>query len=280
MTIRLAPSAGIPVGIEVDTAHFSGNHAEYVSVLAAYDTTSDADERVKQEAYTGWIELLGKRKCEASRRHAWVLPFQAEADHTGHLSNEITHVKLQMWPDGGIARFRLYGHAVPTLPEDKTQEVELSASLNGGVAVNWSDQHFGKASNILLPGRGVDMGDGWETARSREPGHRDWVVVRLGARGRVKRCVVDTMHFRGNFPRSCEIMGYNTKRDGKADGGDVEVSTSEEGWSVLGRVEKCDKDTEHEVHIAAAAEMVCTHVKLIIEPDGGVKRLRVFGERI
>ncbi|KAL2054306.1 hypothetical protein ABVK25_005447 [Lepraria finkii] len=176
-TIRLGPAAGIVKGVEIDTAFFDGNHAEEIEVWGTYEVGEGADERVKSPQYGGWKKVLGRRGCRASRRHAWKI----NSKEVG----KVTHVRLCMFPDGGIARFRLYGLAVPIWPSNPAEEVELSAAVMGGVAVAWSDQHFGQAGNLLLPGRGKDMGDGWETKRSRGVGHEDWVVVKLGARGRV-----------------------------------------------------------------------------------------------
>ncbi|KAG8528321.1 uncharacterized protein KY384_007238 [Bacidia gigantensis] len=237
-----------------------------------------ADERVCREGYMGWKEVLGRSKTEGGTRHAWVLPSSSQAggdrggEGRGVKEDVYTHVKLLMYPDGGIARFRLYGR--PVVPEVSTtglsgrgKEVELSAALNGGTVVDWSDQHFGHARNLLLPGRGKDMGDGWETKRSREKGHVDWVVVRLEARGKVGRVVVDTMHFRGNFPRGVRVLGTDEAEGNK-----------EEEWTELGKIEHCEKDKEHEILVEG--EKAVSLVKMIIEPDGGVKRLRVFGTRV
>jgi allantoicase len=115
-----------------------------------------------------------------------------------------THVKLAMFPDGGIARFRLFGMVVPVFP-DASITVDLAHVANGGLAVACSDQHFGRAGNLLLPGRGVDMGDGWETKRSRGGDHTDWVVVKLGVPGVIEKVVVDTAHFKGNFPKMVKV---------------------------------------------------------------------------
>jgi allantoicase len=116
-----------------------------------------------------------------------------------------------MYPDGGIARFRLFGTVVPVFPADKSQIVDLAHVANGGLAVAVSDQHFGKASNLLLPGRGIDMGDGWETTRSRGGDHVDWVVVRLGAEGTIEKAVVDTAHFKGNYPKMVKLEATNSQ---------------------------------------------------------------------
>lgn len=115
-----------------------------------------------------------------------------------------------MYPDGGIARFRLYGFVVPVFPKASIT-VDLAHVANGGLATAYSDQHFGRASNLLLPGRGVDMGDGWETKRSRRADHVDWVVVKLGAEGVIERAIVDTAHFKGNFPKMVKLEATNSK---------------------------------------------------------------------
>ena len=115
-----------------------------------------------------------------------------------------------MFPDGGIARFRVFGTVVPVFPESSTT-IDLAHVGNGGLTVAYSDQHFGKASNLLLPGRGMDMGDGWETRRSRGGDHCDWVVVKLGARGVIEKVVVDTAHFKGNFPKMVKVEATNSE---------------------------------------------------------------------
>jgi allantoicase len=187
-----------------------------------------------------------------------------------------------MYPDGGFARLRLYGHAIPPALPLSTEKTalpveELSSALLGGLALSASDQHYTPSSNIILPGRGKDMGDGWETARSRAPGHVDWAIFRLGLPGSVSKVVVDTKDFRGNFPRAVTVHGFV---EGKED-----PSHDNPGWVELVKGEKrCQADTEHIFEgndLAAGGEdtRVFTHVKLTLIPDGGVKRLRIFGRR-
>ncbi|KAL9131061.1 MAG: hypothetical protein Q9175_006864 [Cornicularia normoerica] len=266
VVLRLGPAAGIVMGVEADTAFFDGNHAESVEVWGTYETGEGADERVKEVGYQAWRPVLGKRGCGASRRQAWTV---------NEATREVTHVKLCMFPDGGIARFRLYGVVVPVWPKDESEEVELSSALMGGRVVGFSDEHFGKAGNLLMPGRGVDMGDGWETKRSRESGHSDWVVVRLGARGWVRSIMVDTMHFRGNFPQGVRVDGLDAE-------GEEVMSGDDERWVEVVGMQGCQKDKEHvfgERLVKSVEGRAFTHMKMTIIPDGGVKRLRVFGVR-
>lgn len=199
-----------------------------------------------------------------------------------------------MYPDGGIARLRVYGKVVPPpLPiavksgkEEKPLE-DLASALNGGVAIECSDQHFGVKSNLLLPGRGKDMGDGWETSRSRSKGHVDWVVIKLGLKGRtIEKVVVDTAHFRGNFPRAVKVEGWAIEGAKAALGMESEPQHDSQGWIDLIKGERpCKADIEHEFEgpelasDLALQDKVWTHVKLTMIPDGGVKRIRIFGRR-
>src|SRR5208282_2418357 len=110
-------------------------------------------------------------------------------------------VRLNIYPDGGVARFRVYGEARPDLARLKVSRapVDLASVVNGGQVVSASDMHFGSRHNLIMPGRAKNMGDGWETKRRRGPGH-DWAVVRLGAAGTIEKIEVDTNHFKGNYP--------------------------------------------------------------------------------
>ena len=248
--------------MEIDTAFFNGNEAPEISVEGVFETGEGAYERVRRLSEDGWREVLGRRACGPSRRHAW----RVES------GEPITHVRLRMYPDGGIARFRLYGTPVPVWPEDPETEVELSAAVMGGVAAACSDEHFGRAGNLLLPGRGKDMGDGWETKRSRQKGHTDWVVVRLGGRGEVGKLVVDTRHFIGNYPRGVRVEGCDI-----GEGSEWE----EAKWvEVLGeRKVGPDEEFVFEGGLTNVKGKAFTHMRLTILPDGGVKRFRVFGTR-
>lgn len=273
---------GVVEGIEIDTAHFSGNEAPAAAIDGCFLTQElVSGSGVEKEDYNGWKEIMSPQPCGPNRRQAW------KVHGTSVSEKEYTHLRLKMYPDGGIARLRIYGSAVPPpLPTAATDEKlpleELSSALNGGVAIACSDQHFGVKSNILLPGRGKDMGDGWETARSRTKGHTDWVVCRLGLKGgSIEKVVVDTKDFRGNFPRGVRVEGWLAT----SGNGDV-PSADAKGWLPLIKGEQpCLADTEH---VFESQELVqnrdlaghCwTHVKITIVPDGGVKRFRVFGRR-
>ncbi|KAI9761564.1 MAG: Allantoicase [Chaenotheca gracillima] len=276
--IRLGVASGQIAGVEVDTAFFNGNNAPEIAVQAgSCENDADADNKVlawgpgEHEEEGGWETVLDKQECGPSQRFAWKIP-------GGLTKKAYTHVRLCMYPDGGIARFRLFGRAVPVFPADENAVLDLAAAQNGGLAVACSDQHFGVISNLLLPGRGKDMGDGWETKRSRGKDHVDWVIVKLGAEGSLEKVVVDTAHFRGNFPRSVRVEGITWKDQ-------AEPTGDSKGWTPVLGVSKCGPDQEHHFDqeqlraSGVSEEQTFTHVKLVIIPDGGVKRFRVWGRR-
>ena len=176
-----------------------------------------------------------------------------------------------MYPDGGIARFRLFGQAVPVFPENRNALIDLASVLNGGVIASCSDQHFSSASYLLIPGRGKDMSNGWETKRSTVEGYEDWVIVRLGCRGIVSRIIVDTCHFRGNFPSEFKVDGIDWTAHG------APPADSKEWKEITGLQ---DGQGYQQLRYPCTLSTALTHIKLTIIPDGGVKRIRAFGQRL
>lgn len=276
----LGVASGRVQGVEIDTAFFDGNHAPEVSVQGCCLTSPDADEVVRDVGFTGWETIMPRVECGPSRVQAWRLDPPTQGTRKAY-----THIRLQMWPDGGIARFRLWGTVVPVLPSlsssdpnsTSSPEIDLAAAVNGALCISVSDQHFGKGSNLTLPGRGVDMGDGWETKRSRGV-HVDWAVIRLSGSGVIERVVVDTAHFRGNFPQKVQIYAALGRESG------LDVSADDhEAWTQILVPTPTGPDREHEYGLDMLDHVRGTrysHVKLVIIPDGGVKRLRVFGRPV
>ncbi|KAF5701188.1 allantoicase [Fusarium globosum] len=262
--IKLGVASGTIEGVEIDTAFFNGNHAPAISVEGVF--SQDDAKVVSWGGDRGeWETILGIQECGASQRFAWKLKTPSQKAYT--------HVRLNMYPDGGIARFRLYGHAVPVFPGDKDAIFDLAAAQNGGIAVSCSDEHFGTKDNLIIPGRGKDMGDGWETKRSRGKDHADFAIIKLGAPGYIENWVVDTAHFRGNYPQKVSIEGCEWTGHGDP----VADATA---WRVFVPPSKTGPDQEHEFESEEKEKKaLVTHVKLIMIPDGGVKRLRAFGKR-
>ena len=239
-------------GIDIDTSHFTGNYPPEASIEAYAGKDDPGDD-------AEWRELVARRPLEGDSHH--VIGF---ADDTVW-----SHLRLNIFPDGGVARLRVYGEIHKDWSDVGTDDlVDLAALVNGAKAVAWNDAHFGVPSNMLAPTRGANMGDGWETRRRREPGN-DWAVIALGHPGQVKRILVDTAFFKGNYPDRCSIEG--TAAETVGENGD------EDWFEVLPEV-KLQADAEHVFEAADISEHgPITHVRLNIYPDGGISRLRLFG---
>ncbi|CAE6430968.1 unnamed protein product [Rhizoctonia solani] len=256
--IRVGVPSGYIVGFDIDTAHFSGNEAPAASVQALF-----AEAREKPQADDArWEELLPKVDLGPSSRHLFRIPQTKEA---------YTHVKLNMYPDGGIARFRVYGLVAPIFPADAYAPLDLASVFSGARVVFTSDQHFGVGPNLLLPGRGKDMGDGWETRRSRAPGHKDWVIIRLGDSGTLEQTEIDTAYFKGNFPESCTMHAICSN--------EVIPHEPDENWTCILPKQKLGPHRRHFFQLENVIGRIYTHVKFTIYPDGGVKRVRIIGTR-
>ncbi|AUN93749.1 allantoicase [Pseudazoarcus pumilus] len=254
--VRLA-GRGTIRGFDIDTSHFTGNYAPAVSIEAT------CTEREEPGDDATWTEVLPLTALAGNRHH--LLECLA--------GGEWTHLRVHIFPDGGIARLRVYGVFCSAIREAAADAlVDLAALTNGARPVAWNDSHFGSVENLLLPGRGVDMGDGWETRRRREPGH-DWCIVALAAPGEIERIEIDTAHFKGNFPDRCSVQAACI-----ADGGTpASLVAQSMFWPVLLPESPLSADAEHAFASTVARIGPVTHVRLNIIPDGGVSRLRVWG---
>ena len=254
--IRLGVPGSIK-GVDIDTSFFTGNFPPSASIDGCFVAEGEPNDD------TQWTEVLSS------------VELQGNSHHYHEISDErpYTHLRLNIYPDGGVARLRVYG--IPFrdwAKQNPDEQVDLAAALNGGRALACSDEHFGRMSNILNPGRGANMGDGWETGRRRTPGN-DWVIVALGHAGIVEKIVVDTLHFKGNYPESCNIQAAFVKG-----GTDSQIATQSLYWRELLPSQKLQMHNEH-TFIEQIRELgPITHVRLNIFPDGGVSRLRLFGK--
>ncbi|KAJ2307227.1 Allantoicase [Coemansia sp. RSA 2705] len=247
--------AGAIFGFDVDTSHFTGNHAPVVSIEAA-----NASEEEVRAGKAQFSEILPKVDMNPGSHHYFVYEAPTAA---------YTHLRVNNYPDGGIARLRVYGQVVPqALTASSNGLIDLAFVGNGGRAVACSNQHFCSPSNLVLPGRGKTMGDGWETRRSRTPGHNDWAILKLGVRGCIDKIEIDTRHFCGNYPPKVTMHATVSDED---------VPASDAKWTeVLGAV-PTTADSQHVFDTTGARDEAFTHVKFTMYPDGGVKRIRVYG---
>jgi allantoicase len=253
--LRLAAPSTL-VALDIDTRYFTGNYPPYASVQACR-INGDPD------ASTPWTELLARSALNGDQHNFFEL-------QPGGIW---THLKLNIYPDGGVARFRVYGGVYRDWAHTTgTESLDLAAALNGGMALACSDEHYGSMGNLLLPGRGVSMADGWETRRRRGPGY-DWVILRLGHRGRIQRVDIDTAHYKGNYPHQVSIQGALLGPDGDAD-----LSSQCLTWPALLELQYLQADSVHRFSAELRDLGPISHVRVNIHPDGGLSRVRVFGQ--
>jgi len=255
--IRLGLS-GIIHGVVVDTSFFRGNFPSHCSLEAC---AVDGQPNVEQllDAEIEWIEILSLSELEGDSQNRFAIDFP----------QRVTHLRLKIYPDGGVARLRVYGEVAPDWEalRRRESEIDLAAVENGGTVLEASDMFFGHKHNLIMPGLAQDMSDGWETKRRRGAGY-DWCVVKLGSTGTIKRVEVDTSHFKGNYPESCSIEVCRTDNNANFDALD---------WQELLPNSKLQAHTRH-VYVDEIKNCgIVTHVRFNIFPDGGVSRLRLYG---
>jgi allantoicase len=254
---------GIIRGIVVDTSFFTGNYPERFSMegcdLGEHRPYADEKSGLRSEK-TKWFRIFPETQLKGDSRN----PFAVQ--HGGRF----THLRFKIYPDGGVARLRVHGEAVPGAARFARAEIDLVAAENGGSVVVSSDQFYGAPRNLLMPYRAKNMGDGWETKRRRGPGH-DWVILKLGAPGTIHRVEVDTAHFKGNYPDSCALQAAS------AESAVIDASNASLlNWEELLSDTKLKANHRH-VFTKLQHPGVATHVRFQIFPDGGVSRLRLFG---
>ena len=241
---------GIIHGLDIDTSHFTGNYPPHAS-LEACSANVDVPE-------DGWVEIVPRIELAGNSHH-----YLDVRDDTVR-----THVRMHIYPDGGVARLRIFGEIRANF-SDVDGFVDLAAVGHGGRAIACSDEHYGSMQNLLAPGRGINMGDGWETARRRGPGN-DWVIIALGQPGIIERAEIDTAHFKGNYPDRVSLEG------GVFDSDEAAVNSSD-GWQTLLPEEKLKMDQQHYFEGLQPIGAV-SHVRVAIFPDGGISRVRLFGQ--
>ncbi len=241
---------GVIHGLDIDTSHFTGNYPPHASVEAC-----SANVDVPED---GWVEIVRRIELAGNSHH-----YLDVRDDTVR-----THVRLHIYPDGGVARLRVFGEIRADFT-DVDGFVDLAAVGHGGRAIACSDEHYGSMQNLLAPGRGVNMGDGWETARRRGPGN-DWVIIALGQPGVIERAEIDTAHFKGNYPDRVSLEG------GVFDNDEAAVNSSKQ-WQTLLPEEKLKMDQQHYFEDLQPIGTV-SHVRVSIYPDGGISRVRLFGQ--
>lgn len=252
--VRLG-APGLVRGVVIDTSFFTGNYPEQASIDACALGDNASVEGITSGA-VHWDSLLSQSDLKGNAINEFEIKDQRR---------RVTHLRLNIFPDGGVARLRVYGEVVPDA-DVFSREADLAAMENGAFVESCSDMHYGHRQNLILPGRSTHMGDGWETKRRRGPGH-DWSIIRLARRGTIARIELDTDHFKGNAPGRC-MLEY-------ADAGDGEFKADKADWKEMMPETPLEPHMRHKWY--EFDSQPATHVRLNIYPDGGVARLRLFG---
>lgn len=254
---------GVIHGFDVWTAHFKGNYPEHCSLEACVaEGNPDVTELLSDK--TRWVELVPHSRLQGDSHNYF----------STHSLLRWTHIRLNIYPDGGVARLRVYGKACPDWSHlDENDVIELSSLHNGGEVLLCNDMFFSPKENLILPTTAAHMGEGWETRRRREPGH-DWAIVRLGATGKISSIEVDTAHFKGNYPDACSIDGCLLEEDVPAD---FLASRSIAWHEIMAPVKLQAHTLQRFESVLKNTDQYYSHIRLNIFPDGGISRLRIWG---
>jgi allantoicase len=246
--------AGVVEAVVVDTAHFRGNYPD------AFELEGCVSEGAPPTEDAVWFPLHPRTplRGDAFQRFDVEVPRRA------------THVRFSIVPDGGVARLRILGRGVPDLHRaaDAAGRLDLAAAINGGRAVACSDEFFSSPHNLVMVGDARSMADGWETKRRRGPGE-DWAIITLAATGTVERLEVDTTHFKGNYPDRIVVEAADDHAAALAG------TVPDAAWTTLLPPTPLQPHLRHVFDVAERVE--ATHLRLRVQPDGGVARLRAFG---
>ncbi|XP_063977668.1 allantoicase-like [Diachasmimorpha longicaudata] len=281
-------------GFCVDTAYFTGNYAPRISIQAARLSDDDVKlfpkrcrklgsaataqesqevSRLKTEDWETIVPMTELGSGYPETRHNYIASSSTSA---------WTHLRLNLFPDGGVARLRVYG-TICSNPLNPDALTDLVAQENGGICEHYSNAHYGHPRNIIRPGRGINMADGWETARRLDrppiievdrsgilqvPGN-EWAVFKLAHIGIIDSIIIDTTHFKGNFPDNAKVEGTLINSDD---------DKTHSRWKTILSTKKL---SAHKPHVYACEDLdwhgPVSHVRLTIAPDGGISRFRIFG---
>ena len=244
--------------VDIDTSYFSGNHPTKVSMQACFSKKNIPNKNSK------WTTILKKQSTKANSHHFF------------NIKNKsiFSHIKLNIFPDGGVARLRVYG-TIENKKKFGKKILNLTSLLNGATPIVCNNEHFGRAENILAPGIGKNMGDGWETRRSRGKNF-DWLIIKCATAGRVSKIQIDTHHFKGNYPDKCSLQAayINSKISNKS------IVNSSKKWKLLLNKVKLNAHKKHNFQNKLMKNKKVNYVRINIFPDGGISRIRMFGKAV
>jgi len=244
--------------VDIDTTHFSGNQPMYASLEACQNNK-------KLNSNSKWSKILNYKKLGPNKNHKFSIKNKSI----------FTHVKLNIYPDGGVARLRLYGEIETKNINYGSKTVNLTSMLNGASIVGCNNEHFGRAENVLSPGKGKNMGDGWETRRSRGKNF-DWLIIKMGRTGKINKIEIDTHHFKGNYPDRCSVQGIFIPK--KLSNNSIVKKSNK--WKTLVNKAKLHPHKKHNFKIKTPKTNKVNYIRINIYPDGGISRIRTFGKVI
>ena len=244
--------------VDVDTSHFNGNQPSMISLEGCYSKSKDIKD-------LKWKILINKKKTKPDSHHI----FNTSS------KTVFTHIKLNIFPDGGVARLRLYGSLSKENNKFGNKTINLASLLNGASVIACNNEHFGKAENILAPGKAKNMGDGWETRRRRDKGF-DWLILNPINGKKIDKIEISTHHFKGNFPSHCSLQA--TFVPNKKSPPSIVKSSSK--WKFLLHKVNLSANKTHVFKNILMKNEKINLIKINIFPDGGISRFRIFGKAI
>ena len=241
--------------VDIDTTHFNGNQPTYASVDGCFSKN-------KPNKNTKWFKVFSKKKLGPNKNHNF-------ASKNRSIFN---YIRLNIFPDGGVARIRLYGKINMENINLNKKNINLTSVLNGASIIGCNNEHFGRAENIIAPGKAKNMGDGWETRRSRGKNF-DWLIIKFGKSGLIKKLEIDTHHFKGNYPDTCSIQTANIVKNVS---NNFIVKNSKK-WKYILNKSKLSANKKHVFKKFLLRRNKENLMKINIYPDGGISRIRAFG---
>jgi allantoicase len=257
LIIKLGKSGSINK-VDVDTSHFNGNQPSMISLEGCYSKSKNIKD-------LKWKTLIGKKKTKANSHHM----FKSSS------KSIFTHIKLNIFPDGGVARLRLYGSISKENNKFGNKTINLASLLNGASVIACNNEHFGKAENILAPGKAKNMGDGWETRRRRDKGF-DWLILNPINGKKIDKIEISTHHFKGNFPSHCSLQAAFVPNK-KSSSSIIKSSVK---WKFLLNKVNLSANKTHKFKNILMKNDKINFIKINIFPDGGISRFKIFGKSI
>ena len=241
--------------VDIDTSFFSGNQPSEASLEACFSKKNPTKKTI-------WKTILKKKRLGPDKNHNFKIK-----NHS-----TFNFIKLNIFPDGGVARLRLYGKIEMEKNFLNNKTINLTSVLNGASIIGCNNEHFGRAENIIAPGKGKNMGDGWETRRSRGKNF-DWLIIKFGKPGLIKKLEIDTHHFKGNYPDSCSIQTASISKDLS----NKSIVNNSKNWKFILNKSKLSAHKKHIFKKFLIKRSKENYLRINIYPDGGISRIRAFG---